>query len=156
WVDRIDRYQIFRFPDRLQLEFQLPEPAEYYRWRTDKHRKAQAAGSEPPKWTLTAREITPDNLIDLAAYYHATSLPPQPDAEITITKTMTVELTAEEMPKGLAPTFFNSPTKSKVEKVEIPDKYAATKVTYSGSGFPVLGTWGAEYYSGGGWNNRTG
>ena len=26
WVDRIDRYQVFRYPDRLQLEFEIPEP----------------------------------------------------------------------------------------------------------------------------------
>ena len=156
WVDRIDRYQIFRFPDRLQLEFQLPEPAEYYRWRTDKSRKAQAAGNEPPKWTVTVDKIKPDKLIELAAEYHATSLPPPPDAQITITKTMTVELSAEEMPKNQATTFWNLPSKGKVEKVEIPDQYVATQVTYSGSGFPVLGNWSAEYATGQGWNNRVG
>ena len=29
WVDRIDRFQVFTFPNRLQLEFELPSPAEY-------------------------------------------------------------------------------------------------------------------------------
>jgi hypothetical protein len=156
WVDRVDRYQVFRFPDRLQLEFQLPEPAEYYRWRTDTRRKAQEAGKAPPEWTLTVDEITPEKLIELASRYHATSLPPQPDQQITITKTMTVELSAEEMPKNQNTTFWNLPSKGKVEKVEIPDQYVATKVTYSGSGFPVLGVWAAEYGTDGGWNNRAG
>ena len=33
WVDRVDRFQIFRYPDRFQLEFEIPEPAAYLRYR---------------------------------------------------------------------------------------------------------------------------
>ncbi|MBI5783767.1 MAG: hypothetical protein HZA69_08490 [Gammaproteobacteria bacterium] len=33
WVDKIQRLQIFRFPHRFLLEFQIPEPATFVRWR---------------------------------------------------------------------------------------------------------------------------
>jgi hypothetical protein len=33
WVDKIQRLQLFRYPHRFLLEFQVPEPAAYLRWR---------------------------------------------------------------------------------------------------------------------------
>lgn len=33
WVDKIQRLQLFRYPHRLLLEFEIPEPAAYLIWR---------------------------------------------------------------------------------------------------------------------------
>jgi hypothetical protein len=33
WVDKIQRMQLFRYPHRLLLEFQIPEPAAFLTWR---------------------------------------------------------------------------------------------------------------------------
>jgi hypothetical protein len=33
WVDKIQRLQLFRYPHRLLLEFEIPEPAAYLTWR---------------------------------------------------------------------------------------------------------------------------
>src|SRR5262249_806307 len=33
WVDKIQRLQLFRYPHRFLLEFQIAEPAAYFRWR---------------------------------------------------------------------------------------------------------------------------
>jgi hypothetical protein len=33
WVDKIQRMQLFRYPHRLLLEFEIPEPAAYLTWR---------------------------------------------------------------------------------------------------------------------------
>lgn len=32
WVDKIQRFQIFRYPNRFLLEFQVPEPAAWLKW----------------------------------------------------------------------------------------------------------------------------
>src|SRR5262249_997937 len=50
WVDRIDTYQVFRYPDRFLLEFQIPEPAEYYRWRPSRQAAAISKVDSPPNW----------------------------------------------------------------------------------------------------------
>jgi hypothetical protein len=33
WVDKVQRLQLFRYPHRLLLEFEIPEPAAYLSWR---------------------------------------------------------------------------------------------------------------------------
>jgi hypothetical protein len=33
WVDKVQRMQLFRYPHRLLLEFEIPEPAAYLMWR---------------------------------------------------------------------------------------------------------------------------
>jgi len=55
WVDRVDRFQLFRYPERLQLEFQLPEPAEFYRKRTAASASAAAGVNKPPPTNLKWR-----------------------------------------------------------------------------------------------------
>ena len=38
WVDKVQRLQLFKYPHRLLLEFQLPEPAAFVRWRRSQPR----------------------------------------------------------------------------------------------------------------------
>lgn len=139
WVDRVDRYQIFRYPDRFLLEFQLPEPAEYYRWRTQQQK--DRATSKPPAWELKAEQITPDKLIELATTYRASNLPPVPDEEITVARTITTEMSPEQLPKDEKIAVWNIPPVSKETEIPIPTNYAAVSATYTGHGVPVLGNW---------------
>ena len=59
WVDRVDTYQLFRYPSRFLLEFQIPEPAEFYRWRAQRTQASNAAVDKPPTWKLHARRSRP-------------------------------------------------------------------------------------------------
>jgi len=140
WVDRVDRYQMFRYPDRLLLEFQLPEPAEFYRWRAKQQRAKLEAVARPPEWKVTKEEIKPENLLELATKYHASNLPTLPDDQITIARTVTVELSAENLPKDGA-SVWNLPPASKEVEIPIPTDYAAVSLTYSGQGSPIWGKW---------------
>jgi hypothetical protein len=38
WVDKVQRLQLFRYPHRLLLEFEIPEPAAYLNWRRSQPR----------------------------------------------------------------------------------------------------------------------
>lgn len=140
WVDRVDGYQLFRYVDRLLLEFQLPEPAEFHRWRTGRAKSTAAAVDAPPAWALTAAEITPAGLIALAARYRATSLPPPPDDEITVIRTVTAEVGQEQLPAD-AQKPWNPPTATREVDIPIPDDYAATAVRYAGESYPIAGQW---------------
>ncbi|MET8310691.1 hypothetical protein [Micromonospora sp. NPDC005173] len=136
WVDRVDTYQLFRYTDRLQLEFQIPEPAEFFRWR---HRNAEIAASAvdtPPEWSLKAEDITEDKLIELAAKYRATSLPPPPDPSITVVRTLIVD-----SPTPAAGRTWNPPVGAKELDIQIPTDYITDTVTYTGEGFPLAGEW---------------
>lgn len=140
WVDRVDRYQVFRYPDRLQLEFQLPEPAEYYRSRTVAVANAAAAVDLPPTFEVTPDAIRPDNLISLATTYRASNLPAPPDEKISMTRTVGVDLAKDAMPQG-TDGVTNVESVSKEVEIPIPTNYRATSVTYSGHGYPLWGMW---------------
>ena len=140
WVDRVDRYQLFRYPDRLQLEFQLPEPAEFYRSRTQASAAAAAGVDKPPdKFEVTLAEIRPDNLLTLAAKYQGSNLPSVPDETIALTRTITLDAAKEALPA--TNTELNAASQSKELDIPIPTSYRATKVTYSGHGYPIWGKW---------------
>ena len=59
WVDRVDRYQIFRYPDRLHLEFQIPEPAEYLRLRIARPKPTPPGGVDKPPNFVVSPHISP-------------------------------------------------------------------------------------------------
>jgi hypothetical protein len=141
WVDRVDTYQLFRYTDRLQLEFQIPEPAEFYRWRRHRRDAAAEAVDQPPGWALTAADITPENLIMLAGRYRATNLPAPPDPSVTVVRTVTVEPAAGAAGGGRP---WNPPTAAKELDIPIPTDYAGDMVTYEGEGYPTVGEWKDE------------
>jgi hypothetical protein len=141
WVDRVDTYQMFRYTDRLQLEFQIPEPAEFYRWRTDRAAKAAGDLDKPPEWTLKAKDITPDKLIELAATFRATNLPPPPDAQVTVVRTLSVAPAAETSGGS---DKYNPPAAAKELDIPIPSDYISADVMYEGEGVPVVGEFNDE------------
>jgi hypothetical protein len=89
WVDKIQRYQIFRYPNRFLIEFQIPEPGAFRRWLS-----SQAHGGHPaPEFTLdgtsgsaaiTPTAITRDNYTGLAALFRVAGLDPPPPAALTV------------------------------------------------------------------------
>ena len=140
WVDRVDRYQLFRYPERLQLEFQLPEPAEFYRTRTKASADAAAGIDKPPeKFEVSLAEIRPDNLVNLAAMYQASNLPSVPDETIALTRLINLDTPKEALPT--TGTELNAAAQSKELDIPIPTNYRATTVTFSGHGYPMWGKW---------------
>lgn len=140
WVDRVDRYQLFRYPERLQLEFQLPEPAEFYRTRTRSSAQTAAGVDKPPeKFDVSLDDIRADNLTTLAATYQASNLPSVPDEHISLTRTITIDIAKEALPD--TSTQLNAPSQSKELDIPIPTSYCATGVTYSGHGYPIWAKW---------------
>ena len=142
WVDRVDTYQRFRYPDRFLLEFEIPEPAEFYRWRTSRTQAANSAKDKPPEWDVRASLISAKNLSELARKYRASNLPPPPNDKVSVVRTISVELGKESMPAdpGTAD-VVNAPTGSKEVEIPVPTDYAANTVRYEGEGYPVLAWW---------------
>ena len=154
WLDRIDRYQIVRYPDRLQLEFQLPEPGEYLRWRA-KQKKARDGLGAPPEWTLELSDITEDAaaLFDLAKKFRAVNLPTLPAAEVSVVHALKAE--AKGVPSD-ANDALAVPMANEEAELLVPGGYEATEVKFSGIAVPVWGVWPGELPDGSNWGRRIG
>lgn len=84
WVDKVQRCQVVRYPNRFLLEFQVPEPGAYYRWLhaedntqgliSEKPSPFENDGGEP----LSAGDIIEDNFQVLAARWRAVGINPVP------------------------------------------------------------------------------
>lgn len=142
WVDRVDRYQVFTYPDRLQLEFELPEPAEYVRWRT-RRQVAASATEAPPEWEVTQDGLTEANVIELAAKYRASNLPVLPDEYISIVQAKTAQ--PKDLPEHPSDEQWTVPSAAIELEVPIPDSHAAYEVEYAGYATPVHANWRREY-----------
>jgi hypothetical protein len=141
WVDRIDRYQIFRYPDRLHLEFQLPEPGKFLRDQLSSTNVPTAVG-KPPPFNVRASEINPANFDQLMLTYRAAGAPPPPAPNKAVS--MTVSAEPKELPKtNEVP--MNAPTATKTENLALPPGYRAVTVTMSGHAVPILARWWREW-----------
>lgn len=157
WLDRVDRYQLFRYPDRLQLEFQLPEPAEYLRWLADQ--RARNEGEDgPPRWTLTSADIIPDEaaLLALAAKYRATNLPALPAAEVSVVQSLKAEAKGEHGTPPKSEDTVPVPVAAEELELLVPPGYEATGLSFSGIATPAWGTWLSENADGRNWGRNTG
>lgn len=142
WLDRVDRYQVFRFPDRLLLEFEIPEPAEYFRWRIDNRQSNDpTAVSEPPEFDVTPDSITRGEYADLALKYRAANLPPPPDETLGISATTSAD-SALEPEDGK--TLWAKPVIHKTGDVAVPAGYLAESISFSGTATPFMGKWEVE------------
>lgn len=93
WVYKIKRVQIFRYPNRYLLEFQIPEPGAWWRWLlaqpqsqmplSPKPLPFTQTGNEPTSATdrLTYDQITVQNYQAIGARYLALGLTPPPEAK---------------------------------------------------------------------------
>jgi hypothetical protein len=151
WLDRIERFQVFRIPDRLQLEFQLPNPAEFFKYRL-KQAATVAAEGGPPDWNVTLEANPADaaivSIVDqkdadrLAARYRATDLPPMPKETTSLVDTKTLE--AKNVPADDHAPQVVSPVAGGDLEVVIPDGYEAVEVRYFLSGSPARARWARE------------
>ena len=142
WVDRVDRYQVFRYPNRLQLEFQLPEPAEYYRWRTQQADQ-QLSLEGPPAWDLEADDIAPDKMIELAVKFRAANLPVPLEDKISIVQVVEGAPDSATLPND-ATEQWRAPDVLKEFEIAVPDGYLATQVSYAGLATAVRARWHRE------------
>ncbi len=61
WVNKVQRLQLFRYPNRFLLEFQIPEPAAWWRWFKDQGKNKGLSTQEPTPFTLNGQPKTEIN-----------------------------------------------------------------------------------------------
>ena len=142
WVDRIDRLQVFRYPDRLQLEFQLPEPGRFLREQL-RRPLAEATVADPGAFTIDAKNINRNNYTELAAAYQAEGIPAPPDESIAVSQAVALD-PSEESLNGSGP-VWNAPAASKTVEIAVPPGYAAKEATVSLHATPVRAVWRREH-----------
>jgi hypothetical protein len=157
WLDRIDRYQVFRYPDRLQLEFQLPEPAEYLRWLARERGKKDDTAA-PPEWALENAEIKEDvgELLCLAAKYRATNLPTPPAMQVSVVQALKAEAKGEHTTPSKIEDTIALPLADEELELLVPPGYQATEITFSGIAAPAWGEWVGESADGTTWDKYHG
>lgn len=144
WVDRFDRYQVFRYPDRLQLEFEIPEPGQYLRYRLKKPNPPPPGGvSEPPPFKVVASDITRKQFSALALRYRAGSLPPPPDEAISVSAATSLTPTNDEKVDPKAEDW-TAPHFEKEVNVTLPEGYAATEISIAATATPKRAAWHVE------------
>lgn len=107
WVDKVTRLQTFRYPHRFLLEFEVPEPAAYLRWREKRGQDSGFRTPEPIPLTVDGRPVAADNpvlvptdisedpqspayYLTLAARWHAIGITAPPQAEVVVSGWLTV------------------------------------------------------------------
>ncbi len=137
WVDKIKWVQIFRYPNRFLLEFQIPEPGAWLRWLLDNKKPPVVSENpaplkieikdpntnEPKLVDLTPAQITSDNYLVVAGRYKTLGLIPPPKS---------VLITASYAKDTKSPRDTETIVKDdevnfvKLEGVAIPAGYVAT------------------------------
>lgn len=142
WVDRVDRYQVFRFPNRLQLEFQLPEPATFLRWRRGPGRAADPqVVAAPPAFEVDASEITRAGYGALALKYLASNVPAPPDEFVSVTDAMQAEFAGTAFGDDEQ---LNPPHQMAMKVITLPADYVAISASFEGEAVPIRATWRTE------------
>lgn len=95
WVDKVQRFQLFRFPNRMLLEFQIPEPAAWWRWLQEQRSATGVDVPPPTPFTLDGEaessdnkrlsfaDLTAANYAEIGARYGALGLAPPPVDVVT-------------------------------------------------------------------------
>lgn len=109
WVDKVQRFQTFRYPDRYLLEFQLPEPGALIRWLSTRREQAAGIAQKPKPFTVTGKEgdkaltaehIDANNYASYAAWYGVTDLLKPPAEKITVSESFAVDAGTREKAGG--------------------------------------------------------
>ena len=142
WVDRIDRYQVFRFPDRLLLEVEIPEPAEYFRWRVGQRMSAEVTTvGPPPEFDVEVTSIKRDTYAEMALRFRASNLPAPPQEMLSVSGSAMAEAAqvAENAVKQ-----WNTPSVQVKGDITIPAGYLAFRAVFSGTASPYFAKWEVE------------
>ena len=160
WVDKVQRYQLFRYPNRLLLEFLVPEPAAWIRWLRRWPPDKAGVGVDPPKafqtgnppHDITPADITRDTYVDLGARYGLTDLDSPPLPEIRSTASYSKDADDPRYQNGNTGTIdpsvknHSSVRFAKLDPpIAVPDGYQASQffVRYSAWGDDAW--WGANH-----------
>lgn len=141
WVDRIDRYQVFRYPDRLQLEFQLPEPGRYLRQRL-LAANVSLAVDKPPAFTITPDSFTAESYSTLAGTFRAAGIEPPPQSELAVSAAINAVAAAPQPNDGTQ--RYTVPAAGEKAELVLPPGYIAKSLTITGKAMPVLANWNRE------------
>ena len=93
WVDKIQRMQIFRYPNRYLLEFEVPEPGAWIRWLIKINKNKGLLNQEPIPFNLDgtqgkllkASDLKVENYLEIGARYGTLGLTPPPSDEVVST-----------------------------------------------------------------------
>jgi hypothetical protein len=151
WVNRVDRLQVWRYPDRLQLEIQLPEPGRFLLAQLSQPRPNPAAVQHPGAFNVTASAIDTSGYLDLAAQYGATGMPEPPEETVGISAAFTVKPT--EAPPNSSTVLWNATPVTERQEIAIPPGYEATHATVKVEATPLHAMWRREMEQTVGWED---
>jgi hypothetical protein len=130
WVDKVQRLQLFKYPHRLLLEFQLPEPAAFVRWRRSQPRGGvmtpdpvplvrrdqnfqpilDSRGNTQP---LQPNDVTERNYQSWVAQYNVMGVAPPPEERVQVRAVLEL---AEQVPSGGGGASTNTVDESAYDK----------------------------------------
>jgi hypothetical protein len=153
WVERVDRFQVWRYPDRLQLEFEIPEPGRYLLQQLSSVPSRPGALDKPTDFALPAEGITAANYLQLAATYGATGLPEPPQP--TTGASTAFALMSKDAASQPASDLWNPPALNQQVEVPVPPGYAVTKVKVNVEATPMTSKWAREMTGHVGYDTQT-
>lgn len=130
WIDKIKRVQVFRYPNRFLIEFQVPEPGAWLRWLLNNKKaptisekpkplEVETTGADGNKNTveLTPTRIGADNYLEIAARYKTLGLNPPPEDKVIAT--------VVSRPSPEDPSSDKEPIRFQTGQLTVPDGYKA-------------------------------
>jgi hypothetical protein len=138
WVNRIDRYQIVRYPDRFQLEFQVPEPGVALRRLLSG--AAPGAVPDPGDFTLKVSDITREKWQEIVAKSKVVGIPGPPEATTAIAAALHGELAAANSNDAR----WSVAAAVAEDEIALPGGYEVTGVTLQVQAHPLLGKFKVE------------
>ncbi|MGI5197117.1 hypothetical protein ACQEVY_26400 [Streptomyces sp. CA-288835] len=173
WVDKIQRMQLFRYPNRYLLEFQVPEPAALIRWFAEHEKQPQPTTPPPPPFTTDRQPLKADesNLFTVSSFgvddygRHAArwqaDVDPPPEAAVWVSGSLPIALTEPESAAVSVLTLGTPPSSSNTITLVVPDGYVATAVRVAAAGPPIHADWqdhpeGWNIVQNDGWTYRDG
>lgn len=152
WVERIQRYQLFRYPHRLQLEFYLPEPGKFLRRLLEEREAATDAFPVPEPLYLTEDgseagtpidpgAITEDNYLDLGLVLGIADLPAPPDPELVVTESIALNAGTRPQEKNSWEMLPFPPVAAGTKDIQVPEGYQAVAWSAAAAAAPELASW---------------
>jgi hypothetical protein len=146
WVDKISRLQVFTYPHRFVLEFQIPEPAAYVRWLERTRPPVEVDAPPPPPFELRPgeplepRHLTAATAMELAARFKATGVLPPPEPRISVSNG--IQLNSDQaLPTDQGSSVDFAPSVSGQIDFAVPPEYHVVQAKIAASGAPVLAKW---------------
>ena len=143
WVDRVDWLQIFRYPDRFQLEFQIPEPGRFLLSLLQTP-TTKGSARNPGEFKLQLATISRENYADSVFTYFAQNVPAPPEPRVEVSTVIVPDELKNEGISDGSKVFWNPPVSAKSAEIPIPSGYAARTVTVSLHAAPLRAWWRRE------------